>query len=230
MTLTSQVLITSQLENTLLALESLRQDEHIIEILSPTLAANLQSKVEGEMMDSHIHRIVTDKETFTVSDAKVVIEKAYMASETQTIIVLVATEFSPLIQNKLLKVIEEPPKNKTFILITQSKATILDTIRSRLPIRIRDEVKEEEALGLVLAQLSLATVYEFIQTHKRTDGKKMKIIVEAIAKEAIHSQKFNLDEKTLTLFAQTIKALDMGSPPTFVLNTLLLKLLARKKR
>ena len=230
MTLRSQVIITSQLENTLLELESLRQDEQFIEILSPTLAANLQAKADSEMIASHVHRIVTEKETFAVSDAKVVIEKAYMASEKQSIIILVATEFSPLIQNKLLKVIEEPPKNKTFILITQSKSAILDTIRSRLPIRVRKEVKEEEALGLVLAQLSLASVYEFIQTHKRTDSKKMKSIVEAISKEAIHSQKFNLDEKTLTLFAQTIKALDMGSPPTFILNTLLLKLLARKKR
>jgi len=230
MTLTSQVLITSQLENTLLELESARKDEHIIEIISPTIAANLQAKMEGEMSKTFVHRIVTEKETFTVSDAKVVIEKAYMASEGQTIIILAATEFTPLIQNKLLKVIEEPPKNKAFILVTQSKSTILDTIRSRLPIKVRTEVREEEDLGLVLAQLSLSTVYEFIQTHKRTNAKQMKGIVEAIVKEAIVSQKFDLDEVTLTLFASSIKALDMGSPPQFVLNTLLLKLLARKRR
>ncbi|HHD79267.1 MAG TPA: DNA polymerase III subunit delta', partial [Epsilonproteobacteria bacterium] len=41
---------------------------------------------------------------------------------------------------------------------------------------------------------------------------------------------YNIDEKTLTLFSNSYVALDMGSPPQFVLNALLLKLLARKKR
>ncbi|UFH60837.1 hypothetical protein [Sulfurovum mangrovi] len=46
----------------------------------------------------------------------------------------------------------------------------------------------------------------------------------------MRSEKFNLDEKTLNLFSNAFVALDMGSPPSFVLNTLLLKLLAKKKR
>ena len=41
---------------------------------------------------------------------------------------------------------------------------------------------------------------------------------------------YDLDEKTLTLFSNAYKALDVGSPAQFVLNTVLLKLLARKKR
>jgi DNA polymerase-3 subunit delta' len=81
-----------------------------------------------------------------------------------------------------------------------------------------------------MRQLSLATVYEFIQEHKRTDAKTMKYLVERISKEAISSKVYDLDEKTLTLFSNAFVALDVGSPPQFVLNTLLLKLLARKKR
>ncbi len=104
------------------------------------------------------------------------------------------------------------------------------TIKSRLPIIVLNEKKEEETLGLDLKQLSLETVYEFIQTHKRTDVKEMKLLVERISKEAIRSQGYDLDEKTLILFSNTFMALDVGSPPQFVLNTLLLKLLARKKR
>jgi DNA polymerase-3 subunit delta' len=153
-----------------------------------------------------------------------------MASEETTVIILSAKMFSPIVQNKLLKVIEEPPKNKEFILLTHSKATILDTIRSRLPISVLTEEKDEEDLTLDLKQLSLSSVYEFIQIHKRTDVKKMKNIVERIVKEAMVSEKYDLDEKTLSLFSNVYIALDMGSPPPFVLNTLLLKLLARKKR
>ncbi len=229
MRLLSQVIITAQIDNTILELEKLRTHEHIVEIISPSIEARMTVE-EEKPREYMVHRIVTEKEIFSVTDAKLAIEKAYMASEETTIIILAAKSFSPLVQNKLLKVIEEPPKNKEFILIAESKSTILATIKSRLPVIVLSEEKEEEPLGLELKQLSLGTVYEFIQAHKRTDGKAMKHIVERISKEAISSQNYDLDEKTLVLFSNAFVALDVGSPPQFVLNTLLLKLLARKKR
>lgn len=230
MRLHSQVIISTEIENTILALEKLRGDESIIEIISPSIALNMISDQENQSCESYIHRTVTEKETFSVDDAKLAIEKAYMASEETTVIILAAKQFSSVVQNKLLKVIEEPPAKKEFILISPNKATILDTIRSRLPIMVLSEQKNEEVLGLNLGQLSLASVYAFVQTHKRTDAKAMKHLVECISKEAIVSQSFDLDEKTLSLFSNAFIALDVGSPPQFVLNTLLLKLLARKKR
>ena len=204
MRLASQVIISSDIDDTVIQLEGLQQNERFVKIIK--------------------------EDTFLVEDAKLAIEKAYMASEETTVIIIAAKTFSPIVQNKLLKVIEEPPPKKEFILITPSKATILDTIRSRLPIMVLSQEKEEEKLELDLSQLSLATVYDFVQTHKRTDAKAMKELVEGISKAAIQSQAYNLDEKTLTLFSNAYVALDVGSPPQFVLNTLLLKLLARKKR
>ena len=204
MKLISQVIVTSKIDETIAMLEAQRSNERIVKVLE-------------------------EEKSFGVDDAKEVIAKAYMASEETTVIILSAKVFSPVVQNKLLKVIEEPPKNTEFILLTSSKATILGTIRSRLPITVLSEAKEEEVLGLELAQLSLSSVYEFIQEHKRTNAKEMTIIVERIAKEAMVSGGYNLDEKTLSLFSECYVALDMGSPPQFVLNALLLKLLARKK-
>jgi len=209
--LTSQVIISENIDETILKLESLVNNERFVKII--------KQKSNDDKNDS-----------FLVEDAKMAIEKAYMASEERTIIILAAKTFSPIVQNKLLKVIEEPPKNKEFIIISPSKSTILDTIKSRLPVIVLSEEKEEGSLDLDLKQLSLATVYEFIQTHKRTDAKVMKRLVERISKEAIASQNYDLDEKTLVLFSNAFVALDVGSPPQFVLNTLLLKLLARKKR
>jgi DNA polymerase-3 subunit delta' len=202
--LSSQVIITSDIEGTVSKLEALRTTERFVKIIK--------------------------EDAFLVEDAKLAIEKAYMASEETTIIILAAKSFSPIVQNKLLKVIEEPPKNKEFIILSPSKSTILATIKSRLPIIVLSEEKEEEDLGLDLKQLSLATVYAFIQAHKRTDAKVMKQLVERISIESIASKNYDLDEKTLTLFSNAFVALDVGSPPQFVLNTLLLKLLARKKR
>lgn len=204
MRLISQVIISSDIEGTVSKLEALQENERFVKIIK--------------------------EDNFLVEDAKLAIEKAYMASEESTIIILGAKTFSPVVQNKLLKVIEEPPPKKEFILITPSKATILDTIRSRLPVTVLSEEKEEEVLDLDLKQLSLATVYAFVQDHKRTDAKTMKLLIERISKQAIRSQAYDLDDKTLTLFSNAFIALDVGSPPQFVLNTLLLKLLARKKR
>ena len=124
LTLNSQVIITSQIENTILELEKLRIDEHIVEIISPSIEAKMTVE-EEKPREYMVHRIVTEKETFSVTDAKLAIEKAYMASEETTVIILAAKTFSPIVQNKLLKVIEEPPPKKEFIILTPSKATRL---------------------------------------------------------------------------------------------------------
>lgn len=203
--LTSQVIVTSRIDETIMMLESLRKNERIVKIME-------------------------EDKVFSVKDAQVAIEKSYMASEETTVIILSAKIFSPIVQNKLLKVIEEPPANKEFILVTHSKSTILGTIKSRLPITVLGNEREEEDFGLDVKQLSLSTVYAFAQEHKRTDASSMKSLVERIVKAAIVSKGYDLDEKALSLFRDCYVALDMGSPPQFVLNTLLLKLLARKKR
>jgi len=227
MILNSQIIITSQIENTILELENLRDTEHIVEIISPAIASRLQ---DAEPCDYRVQRVISEKETFRVEDAKVVIEKAYMASKENTIIILAAETFSPLIQNKLLKVIEEPPKNKNFILITERKSTILDTIKSRLPLTVISHEREEIVLNLNIENLSLEDVYIFTQQHKRTNAKSMKSIIESISKKVMMSQKYELDSTILTLFSNAFLALDVGSPPQFILNTLLLKLLARKRK
>ncbi|MEA3418232.1 MAG: DNA polymerase III subunit delta' [Campylobacterota bacterium] len=227
--LTSQVIIASQIEKTIKLLIDSRTDERIV------IIATLQ--MEGMINCSEALRpdecmvIITEKKTFLVEDAKLAIEKAYMSSEVETVIILVANEFSSTIQNKLLKVIEEPPARVSFILITLSKATVLPTIRSRLPISVVRETREAEVFELDMKQLDLTSVYAFIQNHKRLMDKAVaKSLVEKISTEAMKSQQFDLDEKTLQLFQNAFKALDVGSPPQFVLMTLLLKLLAKKKR
>ncbi|MDQ1325310.1 MAG: polymerase subunit delta [Campylobacterota bacterium] len=203
MKLASQVLITSNIEAAIAELEAVKTTERFVKIVK--------------------------EDTFLVEDAKLAVEKAYLASEETTVIILAAKLFSPIAQNKLLKVIEEPPAKKEFILLTSSKATILGTIRSRLPVATFLATSQEEDLGLEIKQLSLGGVYEFIQAHQRTNAKEMKRVVERIGKAAMYSGAYDIDEKTLTLFSDAFIALDMGSPPTFVLNALLLKLLARKK-
>ncbi|KIM09800.1 MAG: hypothetical protein KU29_00630 [Sulfurovum sp. FS06-10] len=173
--------------------------------------------------------IDTEAKEFLVEHAQEAISKAYIASEELNYIILIAPRFSVIAQNRLLKILEEPPRNKAFILITESKSSLLDTIQSRLPVTVLNDAQSEEQFDLDIANLNLAKVYTFIQAHSRASVLEAKEMVEKISLQAIKSQKYNLDESTLKLFSDAIKALEVGSPTIFILNTVLLKLLARKR-
>lgn len=174
--------------------------------------------------------IDTDTKEFLVEHATEAISKAFVASEVDNFIILIAPRFSVIAQNRLLKIIEEPPINKYFILITQSKSSILPTIKSRLPITVLHDNPESDSLQLDINNLNLAKVYEFIQANNRLSATECKVLVEKIAKTTIKSSKYNLDDSLLNIFSDSIKALEVGSPSSFVLNTILLKLLAKKKK
>lgn len=231
MRLVAQVIITHKIAKSILELEDLKGDQKLVEIITPEISKELEV-LEGESQH-HRHlsfRITTLKENFVLDDAKTAVEKAYMASDVETFIILASNKFSSEVQNKLLKVIEEPPPRVSFILLTPSKAALLSTIRSRLPVtQIRERI-EREARELNMKELDLRSVYEFIQNNKRVNSIKAKELVEQIGIDAINVQKFDLDSATLQLIHNAYKALDLGSPPQFVLTTLLLKLLAKKRR
>ncbi len=224
MQLSSQVIITQEIGKTLIELERLRVDENIVEIITPQVSR------EVEDVASSSYRHITEKESFRLDDAKMAIEKAYIASAVDNIIILASSRFSIEVQNKLLKVIEEPPRHVSFVLVTSSKAAILPTIRSRLPVTTLKNQKELESFELNIKSLDLASAYKYIQEQKRTNAVDMKSIIEHISIDAIKSQRFELDEAALQLFYDAYKALDLGSPPQFVLTTILLKLLAKKRR
>lgn len=209
MPLASEIIITSQADSVLKKLEALRENEFF------TLIRSQDDKGKPK--------------EFLVEHAQEAIAKAYVASEALNYIILIAPKFSDIAQNRLLKVIEEPPRNKAFILITASKSALLPTIQSRLPVRILHDAQEEKRLPLDIENLNLAKVYEFLQENSRISTPECKVLIEKISLEAMKSGRYNLDESTLKLFSDTLHALDMGSPTTFILNTLLLKLLTKKR-
>jgi len=99
-----------------------------------------------------------------------------------------------------------------------------------MPVTVLNDTLSDEIFSLDVANLNLAKVYEFVQEHSRISSSECKVLVEKISLATMKSEKYSLDEQTLKVFSDCIKALDVGSPTTFVLNTLLLKLLAKKKK
>ncbi len=175
--------------------------------------------------------IIIDSEDreFLIEHATEAISKAYIADEVKEFIILISPRFSAISQNKLLKILEEPPKNKEFILITKSKSSILPTIKSRLPIITYSNNKKIEHLSLDIDNLDLREIYEFSQKYKRISAKDCKEIIEKIGIEVIKSKSYNIDTSLLKTFSDSIKALEVGSAGQFILNGVLLKLLINKK-
>ena len=190
---------------------------------------DILSKLEESRTVEQLTIIDTKERDFLVEHAQEAIDKAYISSEITDYIILIAPRFSVVAQNRLLKILEEPPKNKEFILITSSKSSILDTIKSRMPVRVLQDSKEEKSFDLDVDSLNLNKVYNFVQDNSRISAIECKRVVEKISLLAMKSQKYNLDESLLKTFSNSIHALEIGSPASFVLNGLLLKLLSKKR-
>jgi hypothetical protein len=153
----SQIIITSRFGETIEELKALAENnEHFVSIVR--------------------------EDKFVMEDASLVIEKAYMASSERTIIIMAANRFPSLTQNKLLKIIEEPPPNKEFILLTPSKAAVLPTIKSRLPVVVLDEASETVKLDLDLDNGRL--VQEVVFFAERSD------ITEEVVRLKSHLSQF----------------------------------------
>ena len=178
--------------------------------------------------DSRFELFIKEDSNFLVSDANEVIAKAYLASKEKIFLCLGTKVFSDIVQNRLLKIIEEPPKNKEFILITPLKSALLPTIKSRLPLINMQKLKEEVEINLDINNLNLETLYKFVQENKRLKPQEAITILEHIIKEAIKSNRYNLDERALNLFSDAREALTLGAPTDFILTATLLKLLSKK--
>jgi DNA polymerase-3 subunit delta' len=116
---------------------------------------------------------------FLVEHANEAIKRAYITTSTPETIILVAPKFSIIAQNKLLKVLEEPPFNKEFILITKSKSSLLPTIKSRLPvINLSKKSSIKENIELDLENLGEEEIYNFLKQRQKISKLEVKNILE----------------------------------------------------
>ena len=154
----------------------------------------------------HSTRIIKneEKEEFLTAQAVQAIKEAYIASNDTKYIFLCGSTFRKEAQNSLLKVLEEPPRNVVFIIITNSKTSLLPTIYSRLPYKYLKTsiLKDESALNL--NKLDLKDIYNFLKENQKISKNEAKQIVESILLK-VNSQKIKLSAKELDFFSKSIK-------------------------
>ncbi len=183
------------------------------------------------LYSKHNTRIIRneEKEEFLLAQANATIKEAYISSNEKKYIFLCGKTFRNEAQNSLLKILEEPPKNVVFIIITNSKSTILPTIFSRIPHKILRKRQEKEDLSLNIKKLDLKDIYEFLKENQRISKNEAINFVESLLLK-INKEQVRLTQEELNSFSKAIKLLNLNSRPINVLSTLLLILLNRKNK
>ncbi len=179
----------------------------------------------------HSTRVIKneEKEEFLLIQATLAIKEAYIATSEKKYIFLCGSTFRKEAQNSLLKILEEPPKNVVFIIITNSKSSLLPTIYSRLPYKyLKKSILKAESL-LDINKLDLKDIYNFLKDNQKISKNEAKDIVETILIKT-NNQKIKLSRNQLEFFSKAIKLLELNSRPINVLTTLLLSLANQKNK
>jgi DNA polymerase-3 subunit delta' len=179
----------------------------------------------------HSVRIVKneEKDEFLLIQANAAIKEAYIASNENKFIFLCGSTFRKEAQNSLLKVLEEPPKNVIFIILTNSKSSILPTIYSRMPFKYMKTSSLKDEISLDILKLDLKDIYLFLKENQKISKKEAKTIIESILLKA-NNQNMKLSSSQLDLFSKSSKLLELNSRPINILTTLLLSLGNQKSK
>jgi len=181
----------------------------------------------------HSARVIRNEEEgkneFLIAEAKRALKEAYVATSDTKYIILCGDSFRVEAQNSLLKVLEEPPRNIIFILVTISKSSILPTILSRVEVKYQKTKKIVNDFALNLSKLELKDLYKYLKENQRISKSDAKEVVESIM-YSVNKNNIRLNEKELHSFSSAMKLLELNSRPINVITTLLLNILSKQSR
>lgn len=181
-------------------------------------------------LPTHSSRVIKNeqKDEFLLAQANAAVKEAYIATNSKKYLILCGTTFRSEAQNSLLKVLEEPPKNILFIIVTTTKSTILPTIFSRMPHKYLKKSQNLNSSKLDLLRLDLKDIYNFLKENQKISKNEAISIVESMLFK-VKEQNINLTQKELDMFSNAIKLINLNSRPINVLTTLLLTINNRKR-
>jgi len=162
-----------------------------------------------ENIDGEIIR----KDELKIEDVREIEKLAYISEKNKKLIVIAAEKFNIFAQNALLKLIEEPPKNVDFLIVTKSKYSLLDTILSRVALerKIFEENEEFE-----LKPITNEYILELLTSDmEKEDIKKLfKTIIK----------KKDLSEETLKILNDAVIMLELNIDKEAIISLVMLSL------
>ncbi len=181
------------------------------------------------LIDSKLIKIY-ERVEFKVDDASEVIREAYISEEKIKYLLLIADSYNVYAQNRLLKLIEEPPRNIVFIVFAKYKTSLLPTIRSRLMVESLDTPKENVSLGLDLKKMDLQELFTFVKKNHRLPKGELKQLIEIILKNALLDNKIALNREELSIFERSLELAELNSRSQNILTLLLLMIYNKNRR
>jgi len=180
------------------------------------------SRLEEELKPFRVVKFVVTDESFKIEHAKAVLAESYISESQTKYIIIGSSDLTDVAQNSLLKLLEEPPRNIEFIIISPTKSNLLPTVRSRLPIlKINNHHKMQE-LELNLARLDYKEVFSFLKENARIKKEDAKVLVEALFHRATVIDMLILTPLQLDNFDKAYRLLNLNSRPQSVLAMLLM--------
>ena len=180
------------------------------------------TRLEEELIGHRVVKFIVTGESFKIEHAKAVLAEAFVSESQTKYIILGASDLTDVAQNSLLKLLEEPPRNIEFIIISPTKSNLLPTVRSRLPILKVDTHREKIAIEINLARLDYKDVFEFLKEHSRVKKEDAKELVEALFYRATVVDKLILMPQQLENFDKAYRLITLNARPQSVLAMLLM--------
>ena len=122
-----------------------------------------------------------DKKNFAVDQIRELKSDAYIKphqAKNKVFIIDPADSLTPQCQNALLKVLEEPPENTIFILVAESKASLLDTVLSRCVVLSLNVPSFKEALDYLQSKTHFdkAEIEDALNISRNNVGKALLLL------------------------------------------------------
>ncbi len=134
------------------------------------------------------------RDELKVEDVNKIKEVAYIKDKKNRKIVIGAKKFNIYSQNALLKLLEESPKGVEFILLSDSKYKLLDTILSRLVIK--REFFEKEFVKRDI-KISNEIILEFLRSNLQKE--EVIEIIKSLLDKAKNSEQLEIINKALLM-------------------------------
>ncbi|MCW8895880.1 MAG: DNA polymerase III subunit delta' [Sulfurimonas sp.] len=193
------------------------------------ISTEIESEFERLLDELKPNRVVGFiEEDFKIEHAKAVVAESYISESQTKYIVIGSSSFTNVAQNSLLKVLEEPPQNIEFIIISPTKSNLLPTVRSRLPI-VKGEVTHAiQKVELNLARIDYAEVFAFLKANARIKKSEAKELVEALYHRATVVDMLILSDEQLDNFDKAYRLIELNSRPQSVLAMILMSFVGDK--
>lgn len=181
---------------------------------------SIEVEAEAEKLEAELKPFRTVKfieEIFKIEHAKAALSEAYISESETKYIVLGAEEFTTVAQNSLLKLLEEPPRNIEFIIISPTKSNLLPTVRSRLPILKVNRTHKVLDVNLNMSRIDYAQLFAFLKENARIKKIQAKELLEALFYRATVIDMLILTPVQLDNFDKAYRLLELNSRPQSVL-------------